>query len=79
METLQSSNGKFSKFKELNMSDFKKTMVKMKNTHSENDPFPIGDMKDAENFVQLQEEYFDIVSMSLSQAVFPKSEKLACI
>ena len=73
------NNNKFIKFKELNMNDFKEITLKLKNTYCENDPFPISDVKEAENFTQLQKIYFDVVNMSLTQAVFPKSEKLACI
>ena len=72
-------NRKFCKFKEIDKETFEKVLSKMKNTYCENDPFPISDVKNAKNFAQVKELYFDIVNMSLTQAIFPKSEKLACV
>ncbi|XP_068246682.1 uncharacterized protein [Palaemon carinicauda] len=43
------------------------------------DPFPIDEVKDAENFTRLQETYQNMVNMSLTQAVFPDCEKVACM
>ena len=79
LRTTLTVNSKFGEFKELNINDFRKMMHKVKNTYCENDPFPISDVKEAKNFDQLQEFYFEIVSKSLTQATFPNSEKLACI
>ena len=78
-EKVTTGNNKFRKFKELNMNDFKKIMSKLKSTYCENDPFPISDVKESKKFIDLQKLYFEIVRMSLLQAVFPSSEKLACI
>ena len=65
-------NRKFSKFKELEMTDFVKVMNKVKFTFCENDPFPIREVKDATNFGLLQKLYFDIVKRSLTEAPFLK-------
>ena len=52
---------------------------KVKCTYCENDPFPIRDKKDAENMQLIHSVYLTIINMSLAQAAFPQSEKLACI
>ena len=72
-------HSKFCKFKELTMNKFDMIMRKVKYTYCESDPLPINDVKDAKNFDQLRKLYYDIVNMSLGQAAFPNSEKLACI
>ena len=48
-------------------------------TYCENDPFPISDIKDAENMHLIYSVYLTLINMSIAQAVFPQSEKLACI
>ena len=70
---------KLKKFKKLSMSDFEKILKKIKITHCENDPYPIGDISDAENYSKIKNLYLDIINKSLEQSEFPKSEKLACI
>ena len=72
------NNSEFSKFGDLSIEDFKKTMSKLKNTYCENDPFPISDVSEAKNYGEIQKLYYDIVCMSLKQAIFPNSEKI-CI
>ena len=52
---------------------------KVKCTYCENDPFPISDIKDAENMHLINSVFLTIINMSIAQAVFPQSEKLACI
>ena len=52
---------------------------KAKCTYCENDPFPISDIKDAENMHLINSVFLTIINMSIAQAVFPQSEKLACI
>ena len=52
---------------------------KVKCTYFENDPFPISDIKDAENMHLIHGVYLTIINMSIAQAVFPQSGKLACI
>ena len=52
---------------------------KVKCTYCENDPFPISDIKDAENMHLIHSVYLTLISMSIAQAVFPQSEKLVCI
>ena len=52
---------------------------KVKCTYCENDPFPISDIKDAENMHLINSVFLTIISMSIAQVVFPQSEKLACI
>ena len=54
-------------------------MNKVKYTYCENDPFPINEIKDAANFNMIQDLYLKIVNKSLREAIFPQSEKLACI
>ena len=78
-EVIQINNSEFSKFSELTIEDFIKIIGKLRNTYSENDPFPISDVKDAKNLSQIYEIYYDIVCMSMKQSIFPKSEKIAYI
>ena len=56
-------------------------MIGKECTYCENDPFPISDIKDAENMhlIHRPSVYLTIINMSIAQAVFPQSEKLACI
>ena len=70
---------KLEKFNEISTHDFVRIMKKTKFTNCENDPFPIADVKDAANIHLLQELYRKIVNMSITNAVFPQTEKLACI
>ena len=52
---------------------------KAKCTSCENDPFPISEIKDAKNMHLINSVFLTIINMSIAQAVFPQSEKLACI
>ena len=54
---------------------------KAKCTYCENDPFPISDIKYAKNMhlIGLNSVFLTIINRSIAQAVFPQSEKLACI
>ena len=52
---------------------------KAKCTYCENDPFPISDIKDAENMHLINSVFLTIINMSIAQAVFSQSEKLAGI
>ena len=47
--------------------------------YCENDSFPISDIKDWENMHLIHRVFLTIINMSIAQAVFPQSEKLACI
>ena len=71
--------GKLEKFEEITTHDIKRIMSKSKYTYCENDPFPIADVKDAGNIHLLQELYKKTVNMSITNAMFPQTEKLACI
>ena len=75
---MKTENIKLTKFRKLNMNDLEKVMGKMKLTYCENDPFPISDIKDAENFDKIKSLYLKIINMSLQDG-FPQCEKLACI
>ena len=76
----QQINKKLDRFQELNLIDLKNKVIdKVKCTYCENDPFPISDIKDVENMHLIHSVYLTIINMSITQAVFPKSEKLACI
>ena len=75
----QICDSEFGKFNDLSIEDFGKVISKLKNTYCENDPFPIGDVRNAKNFGEIQKLYYDIVCMSLKQAKFPKCEKIAYI
>ena len=75
----QQVNKKLDRFQELNLTDLKKMIDKVKCTYCENYPFPISDIKDAENIHLIHGVYLTIINMSIAQAVFPQSEKLACI
>ena len=45
-------------------------------SYCENYPFPISDIKDAENMhLKTYSVYLTIINMSITQAVFPQSEK----
>ena len=71
--------GKLEEFEEITICDIKRIMSKSKYTNCENDPFPIADVKDAGNIHLLQELYKKMVNMSITNAIFPQTEKLACI
>ena len=75
---MQVENIKLKKFKKLNMNDLDKIMGKVKLTYCENDPLPISDIKDAENYGKIKTLYLNIVNRSLEDE-FPQCEKLACI
>ena len=70
---------RFSKFRTLSIDDFRKLSSNVKSTYCDNDPFPIKDLKNAENYGSIENVYFKITNMSLSQAVFPSSEKTAYV
>ena len=72
-------NKKLNRFQELNLTDLKRVFDKVKCTYCENDSFPISDIDDAENMHLIHSVYLTIINMSITQAVFPQSEKLACI
>ena len=71
-------NIKLKKFKKLEMSDFDKVIGKIKPTYCENDPFPISDIKEAENYLKIKTLYLKITNLSLDEG-FPQCEKLACL
>ena len=75
----QQVNKKLDRFQELNLTDLKRVIDKVKCTYCENDPFPISDIKDAKNMHLIHSVYLTIINMSIAQAVFPQSEKLAYI
>ena len=70
---------KLERFTEISMKDLERVMKKTKYTYCENDPFPVKDVKDALNIRSVLRVYLSIINMSITQAVFPHSEKLACI
>ena len=70
---------KLKKFKKLSESDFEKILKNIKITYCENDPFPISDIHEAENYSKIKNIYLSITNKSLEHSEFPKSEKLACI
>ena len=75
----QQVNKKLDRFQELNLNDLKRVIDKVKCTYCENNPLPISDIKDAEDMHLMHSVYLTITNMSITQAVFPQSEKLACI
>ena len=75
----QQVNRNLDRFQELDLTDLKRVIDKIKCTYCENDPFPISDIKDAKNMHLIHSVYLTKINMSITQAVFPQSEKLACI
>ena len=75
---MRAENKKLKKFEKLDMNDLDKVIRKIKPTYCENDPLPINDIKDAENYGKIKTLYLNITNMSL-QDEFPQCEKLACI
>ena len=64
------------------MTDLKRVIDKIKcrlPSYCEYDPFPISDTIDAENLQIIHSVYLTIINMSITQAIFPQSEKLAYI
>ena len=72
-------HNKLKKFEKLTISDFDKILKRIKVTYCENDPCPISDIHEAENYSKIKNLYFEITNKSLEFSEFPKSEKLACI
>ena len=70
----QQVNKKLDRFQELNLTDLKKVIDKVKCTYCENDPFPISDIKDAENIHLIHSVYLTIINMSIAQVVFPREK-----
>ena len=66
-------------FPEISKKEFSKVFSKLNKTHSEADPFPIRDMLEAPNFMEISEILRHIVNLSLNEGVFPSSEKEAFI
>ena len=75
----QQVNKKLDRLQELNLTDLKRVIDKVKCTYYENDSFPISDTKDTENIHLIHSVYLTVMNMSITQAVVPQSEKLACI
>ena len=70
---------KLKKFEKLSMRDFERILKRIKITYCENDPCPISDIHNAENYSKIKDLYLEITNKSLEHSEFPKSEKLACI
>ena len=70
---------KLDRFQELNLTELKRVIDKVKYTYCENDPFPMSDIKDVENMHLIHSVCLTITNMTIAQAVLPQSEKLACI
>ena len=67
------------KFQKINMNDLIRVMGNVKNTYCENDPFPIGDIKQVTNRQLVYDIYLEIVNLSISYSEFPDCEKVAFI
>ena len=76
---VESGVKKLKQFKKIDMCDLKRVMGIVKNTYCENDPFPIGDIIEAENKQLVYDIYLETVNLSISQSEFPISEKTAII
>ena len=70
---------KLRKFEPIDLTELIRLVKETKKTYSDNDPFPISDMEQAQNFNEVINVYHKIVNMSLEQAVFPQSEKCAYV
>ena len=58
----QQVNKKLDRFQELNLTDLKRVIDKVKCTYCENDPFPISDIKDAKNMHLIHSVYLTIIN-----------------
>ena len=54
-------NKRLDRLQELNLTDLKRVIDKVKCTYCENDPFPISDIKDAENMHLIHSVYLTII------------------
>ena len=63
---------KFRKFRILSLLEFRALINRVNCTYCDCDPLPVKDVKTARNFSQIEDIYFKITNMSLSQALFPK-------
>ena len=70
---------KMKKFEPVDLTELISVMKETKKTYSDNDPFPISVMEQSQNFNEIIGVYHEIVNMSLTQAVFPKTEKCAYV
>ena len=70
---------KFSLFKPISLATYKRLVSDTKKSYCESDPLPIGDLMCAPNIDDLLKVQLDIINISLSEGVFPKSEKTALI
>ena len=61
------------------MKTLKSVISRCNLTFCESDPFPMKSIKDAKNFDTFLESVLEIVNLSLSQGVFPDSEKCAYV
>ena len=67
------------KFKPIDFSDLQNVVKNAKKTYCNNDPYPMIDIEEASNFKEVMKLYHKIVNMSLTQPMFPKSEKFAYV
>ena len=65
----QQVNKKLDRFQELNLTDLKKLIDKVKCTYCENDTFPITDIKDAENMHLINNVFLTLTRQVLGRPV----------
>ena len=73
------STPKHGSFSEIDFLELCKVMKKVKDTFSDNDPLPISELKNSNNFDLVENIYLEIVNLSTATSVFPQSEKVASI
>ena len=70
---------KFSYFERIDLANYKKLVINAKKSHCESDPLPISDLMDAPNIDEILKMQMEIINLSLTEGVFPNSEKTALI
>ncbi len=70
---------KLDKLVSVEYGDFVEMFIKTKKTYCDSDPFPLGDLKSAANYEDMVKVYYRLVNMSMMQASFPDSEKMAYV
>ena len=70
---------KLESFSVIDIHELRKVMKKVKDTFSDNDPVPISELKNSNNFDLVENVYPEIVNLGNANSVFPHSEKLSCI
>ena len=72
-------NSSLQSFAEISSEDIGKLMRSTKKTYNLSDPFPIGDVMNAENFDLIVQIFTRITNLSMSTQTFPDSEKNAIV